>query len=52
MTFDDTYFSIFNFENVSSFDKDQTNTVIGQNKFTIKINKNDATASYEITPKS
>ena len=52
MTFDGTYFSIFDMFSVHSFDTDQTNTVIDQNKFTIKINKNDGTASYEITPTS
>ena len=52
MTFDGTYFSLFSWNDVSSFDTDQTNIVFGHNKFTIKINKNDATASYEITPNS
>lgn len=49
MTFDGTYFSIFSYGDVHSFDTDKT-IVIYQNKFIITINKNDATASYEITP--
>ena len=50
MTFDGTYFSIFNMVDAYSYDTDQTNKVIEPNRFTIKIN-NDGTASYEITPK-
>ena len=49
ITFDGTYFSIFSLVGVSSFDTDKT-IVILHNKFIITINKNDATASYEITP--
>jgi hypothetical protein len=51
MTFDGTYFSIFQKNNVLSFDTDQINIVFAYNKFTIRI-KNDGTASYEIRPDS